>query len=277
MQLSLGFSPCPNDTFIFGAIVNQLISTNNIEFNLIIEDVEQLNHLAMHGEIDIIKISYHAFAYVSDQYQFLRAGSALGNNNGPLLISKHKIYPDEVNNLRIAIPGKHTTANLLMNIAYPEAQNKTEYLFSDIEEAILSNEVDAGVIIHENRFTYQKKGLKKIVDLGELWETQNQLPIPLGGIAIKRSLPNEIKIKINELLKTSICFAHQNPSSIVGFIKKHAQSLNEEIIKKHIDLYVNNYTTDIGITGKQAVEMLYKKAEEFKLIYSVKQPIFIEK
>ena len=203
MDLTLGFSTCPNDTFIFDAMVNGRIDTEGLRFQLHLSDVEELNQLAFSSALDITKVSYHAFAYLSDAYQLLTAGSALGFGNGPLLISKHKIYPDELDGLKIAIPGKYTTANLLLSIAYPNLRQKMEYLFSDIEEVILSGEADAGVIIHENRFTYQAKGLKKVVDLGEFWEHETGLPIPLGGIIIKRSLPREISLKVNRVLGRS--------------------------------------------------------------------------
>src|SRR3972149_12216781 len=169
MKLKIGFSPCPNDTFMFDALVNKKINTGRFDFEIWIRDVEQLNKMAFKGELDVTKISYHAYAYISHNYQLLTSGSALGKGNGPLLISKVKIYPGEVDNLKIAIPGRSTTANLLLGIAYPNVQNKREYVFSDIEDAVLSNEVDAGLIIHENRFSCREKGLKKIVDLGEFW------------------------------------------------------------------------------------------------------------
>ena len=179
MKLKLGFSTCPNDTFMFDAMVHHKIDTFGLDFDLHLADIEELNQLSLKGELDITKISYAAYTKVSDKYIFLNSGSALGENNGPILISKRKIYPDEVNNLKIAIPGKNTTANMLLSIAYPEAKSKVEYLFSDIEDVVLSDEVDAGLIIHENRFTYEKKGLKKIIDLGEFWERKTNKPIPL--------------------------------------------------------------------------------------------------
>ena len=169
-KISLGFSTCPNDTFIFDAMVHQKIDTEGLEFEVILGDVEELNNKALKNELDVTKISYHAFSKIAENYLLLDSGSALGYKNGPLLISKHKIYSDEVNDVKIAIPGANTTANLLLSIAFPNAKNKKEYLFSDIEEVVLSGEMDAGLIIHENRFTYEKKGLKKIIDLGEFWE-----------------------------------------------------------------------------------------------------------
>ncbi|MBN1251353.1 MAG: 1,4-dihydroxy-6-naphthoate synthase [Bacteroidales bacterium] len=277
MRLKLGFSSCPNDTFIFDAMIHQRIDTEGLEFELFIADVEELNKSAFEHKIDITKISYHAYAYISDNYILLDSGSALGNNNGPLLISKHKIFPDEVNDLKIAIPGKYTTANLLLSIAYPKALNKNEYLFSEIEEAVLSNEVDAGLIIHENRFTYEQKGLKKIVDLGEYWETKTKMPIPLGGIVINRKLPVEIQQKVNRILRKSIEFAFENPNAGLKFIKQHAQEMDEDVMYKHIKLYVNEYSIDLGEKGKSAIKNLYKIASELKVIPELNKEIFLKK
>ncbi len=275
MKLKLGFSSCPNDTFIFDAMIHNRIDTEGLEFDVVIADVEELNKAAFEYKIDITKLSYHAFAYISNNYILLNSGSALGNNNGPLLISKQKIYPDEINNLKIAIPGKYTTANLLLNIAYPKAQNKKEYLFSDIEEAIITNEIDAGLIIHENRFTYEKKGLKKIIDLGEFWETKTKLPIPLGGIVVNRNLPVSTQQKVDRVLKRSIKFAYKNPNAGLAFIKQHAQEMSEEVMYNHIKLYVNDYSIDLGQKGKQAIERLYKTATELNVIPKINKKIFL--
>ncbi len=276
MYFTLGFSTCPNDTFIFDAMVNGRIDTEGLRFKLHLADVEELNHLAFSSAIGITKVSYHAFAYLSGDYQLLTAGSALGFNNGPLLISKHKIYPDELDGLKIAIPGKYTTANLLLSIAYPHLQQKKEYLFSDIEEVILSGEVDAGVIIHENRFTYQSKGLKKIVDLGEYWDQHTGLAIPLGGIIIKRSFPDEIKSKVNRVLRRSVEYAFQNPNDSLPFVRQHAQAMEEEVMRSHIQLYVNDFSVDLGPKGKEAISTLYNKSIERGLFPALQPNYFVE-
>lgn len=276
MNLSLGFSTCPNDTFIFDAMVNGRIDTEGLRFNLHLADVEELNQMAFASELDITKVSYHAFAYLSAQYQLLTSGSALGFNNGPLLISKHKIFPDELNGLRIAIPGKYTTANLLLSIAYPALQNKKEYLFSDIEEVILSEEADAGVIIHENRFTFEKKGLKKIVDLGEYWEQQTGMPIPLGGIITRRNFPLEIRHKINRILRRSVEYAFQNPNDSMPFVRKHAQSMEESVMQSHIRLYVNEYSVELGDKGKEAITMLYSKGVSKQIFPALHPSYFVD-
>ncbi len=274
-KISLGFSTCPNDTFIFDAMVHHKIDTEGLDFNLVLADVEELNQKALKNELDVTKISYHAFSKIAHNYLLLDAGSALGYKNGPLLISKHKIYPDEVKDLKIAIPGLNTTANLLLSIAFPNAKNKKEYLFSDIEEVVLSSEVDAGLIIHENRFTYEKKGLKKIIDLGEFWEQETGLPIPLGGIAVNRKLDTKLQLKINRILKRSVEFAFEDPKSAYPFIKQYAQEMDEEIMYKHIELYVNDFTRDLGVNGRKAIEVLYERAVSLGVLEPMTEDIFL--
>jgi 1,4-dihydroxy-6-naphthoate synthase len=228
--------------------------------------------MAFRGDLDITKLSYHAFAYLRDIYRLLDAGSALGNNCGPLLISKKN--PEEIGlklndtncPLTIAIPGKYTTANFLLSLAFPNAQNKVELVFSDIEEAVISGKVDLGLIIHENRFTYEQKGLKKVIDLGEWWETETHLPIPLGGIVIKKTLSEELIEKVNRVLRKSVEYAFANPKASLPFVKEHAQEMSEEVMYKHIDLYVNNYSIDLGIQGRSAVTKMFEKADQLGLI-----------
>lgn len=276
-KLSIGFSPCPNDTFIFDALVHNKIDCEGLSFDVNIADVEELNKRAQSGEIDITKLSFHAYAHLSDKYILLNSGSALGDNNGPILVSKLKIYPYEINDLLIAIPGKNTTANLLLSIAYPKATDKREMLFSDIEEAVLSERVDAGLIIHESRFTYKAKGLKKIIDLGKYWQEKTGLPIPLGGIAIKRDLPLSTLQRVDRVLHRSVEYAFQNQKESLNFIKKHAQTMSDEVIFKHIKLYVNKFTKDLGEDGKQAISTLYDKAEKTGLIPLLPSDIFVDK
>jgi len=275
MKLKLAFSTCPNDTFIFDALVHKKIDTEGLDFDVILGDVEELNKLAFKGEIDITKLSYHAYAHISDNYKLLNSGSALGYKNGPLLISKKKVYPDEINDLKIGIPGENTTAHLLLKIAYPDAKNKQEYLFSDIEEAILSNEIDAGLIIHENRFTYKKKGLHKLIDLGEYWEEKTKLPIPLGGIVVNRRLSNDIQLKVDRVLKRSIEYAFANPKSAYKYIKQFAQEMDEEVMYSHIKLYVNDFTKELGPEGKNAIETLYRIAQEKNVIPILNNDLFV--
>lgn len=277
MKLTIGYSPCPNDCFIFDALIHGKIDTEGLQFEVLLEDVETLNKKALKGELDITKLSYHAFAYVLENYILLRSGSALGFNCGPLLIQDARRTMKDLNsNSKIAIPGKLTTANLLLSIAYPNLTNKVEYLFSDIENAVLSGEVDAGLIIHENRFTYQDRGLKKIMDLGEFWDSLIHAPIPLGGIVIKRNLSNDLQQKVNRLIKKSVGFAFANPESSMAYVKAHAQEMSEEVMKKHIALYVNNFSIDLGETGINAVQLLFNKAKELNLFKFNNEKIVID-
>jgi 1,4-dihydroxy-6-naphthoate synthase len=275
MNLSLGFSPCPNDCFIFDALVHQKIDTQGIDFTLYMEDVESLNNRAFRAELDITKLSYHAFIYVTDAYNLLHSGSALGFNCGPLLIqhSKHKIKNFET--AVIAIPGKYTSANFLLSLAYPQAKNKIELLFSDIENAVIHQNVDAGLIIHENRFTYQNKGLEKIIDLGEFWESLIKSPIPLGGISVKKNLNHQLQQTIDLLIKQSVEFAFENPESSMPFVKQNSQEMSEEVMKKHIELYVNDFSINLGELGKNAIHLLFDKAKEVGLIETVPSNFFV--
>jgi 1,4-dihydroxy-6-naphthoate synthase len=257
MKLTLGFSPCPNDTFIFDALVHHKIDTEGLEFELVFADVEQLNKWAFQGKLDITKLSYNAFTHCVNDYILLDSGSALGNNCGPLLIKKPNTILTKES--KIAIPGKYTTANMLLSIAFPENQNKVEILFSEIENQVLEGIVDAGLIIHESRFTYKDKGLNKVSDLGEFWETQTGLPIPLGGIVVKNELPFSEQKKIERVLRKSVEYAFKNPNSSADFVKSHSQEMEKEVVNAHIALYVNDYSISLGEKGKNAVKLLFEK------------------
>lgn len=279
-QLTIGFSPCPNDCFIFDALVHGKIDTEGLKFEMLLGDVEVLNQLAFKNELQITKLSYHAYLYLTKLYQLLDAGSALGNGCGPLLIAKTdnlKAQLEKSTDLKVAIPGKYTTANFLFSLAFPKVTSKIETLFSEIENDVASGKVDAGVIIHESRFTYQQKGLKKVIDLGEYWEIQTLAPIPLGGIVIQRGLPDELKQKVNRLLRKSVEFAFANPKSSLAFVKAHAQEMSEEVMYKHIELYVNNYSIDLGKEGKRAINVLFDKALDIGLISKLPEEIFLNK
>ncbi|MDP1801935.1 MAG: 1,4-dihydroxy-6-naphthoate synthase [Bacteroidota bacterium] len=264
MKLTIGYSPCPNDCFIFDALIHNKIDTEGLQFEVRLEDVESLNQKALHGYLDITKLSYHAYAYALSHYILLRSGSALGFNCGPLLVHSTKFKLD-LENMKVAIPGKLTTANLLLSIAFPNLKDKKEYIFNEIENAVLSGEVDAGLIIHENRFTYKEKGLEKILDLGEYWDAMIHAPIPLGGIVMKRDMDPELQQKVNRLIKKSVEFAFANPESCMDYVRAHAQEMSEEVMKKHIALYVNDFSIDLGETGINAVKLLFNKAKELNL------------
>jgi 1,4-dihydroxy-6-naphthoate synthase len=275
MTLTLGFSPCPNDTFIFDAMIHGKIDTEGLDFEVIMEDVEALNQRAFRQELAITKLSYHAFAYLTQEYALLESGSALGEGVGPLLIAKNLDVLEKINTASIAIPGKYTTANFLCSLAFPEAQNKKELVFNDIEDAILRGSVDAGVIIHENRFTYQNKGLVKLMDLGEYWETTTKMPIPLGGIVVKRNLPKAVQKKIQRILERSVLFAFENPASSKNFIAQHAQEMEESVRQQHIDLYVNDYSKGLGKVGRAAVKYMFNTAYQKKITVYYTSKIFV--
>ena len=277
MKLTLAFSPCPNDCFMFDAIVNNRIDVEGLEFDVRLADVEALNKAAFAREVDVTKLSYHAYAYCAANYVLLDAGSALGRNCGPLLISKRTIAPADAasGTLRIAIPGRYTTANFLLSLALPAARDKTEVLFSEIEGAVLDGRFDAGLIIHENRFTYAAKGLKKIVDLGEFWEAETGSPIPLGGIVVRRALPEPIKQRVNRVVRRSVEYAFAHRTASLPFVREHAQEMSDEVMYQHIDLYVNEYSIDLGSEGRRAVELLFDRARLAGVIAPLDHPLFL--
>ncbi len=275
MKLTLGFSPCPNDTFIFDAIVNGRIDTEGLEFDYFLADVEELNKKAFASEVDITKISCHAYAYAADNYLILDSGSALGYANGPLLVSKYFIDPANLDNARIAIPGRFTTANLLLSIAWPNALNRKEYLFSNIEDVLLRDEADAGLIIHETRFTYQRRGLHKIADMGEIWENMTGLPIPLGTIVINRRVPEDIALKFNRILHRSIEFAVRDSMASYDFVASNAKEMDSAVMNSHIKLFVNDFSLNLGPEGRRALTELFKIAHEKSVTPAVPDNIFL--
>ena len=277
MTLSLAFSPCPNDCFMFDAIVHRRIDLEGLDFDVRLADIEALNTAAFAGAVDVTKLSFHAYAYCADRYVLLDAGSALGRGCGPLLISKRPIAAEEVARgaLRIAIPGKYTTARFLMGLAFPSARNTTEVLFSEIEGALVNETFDAGLIIHENRFTYQTKGLRKIIDLGEFWEGETGAAIPLGGIVVARSLPVDVQKRVNRVMRRSVEYAFAHRGESLPYVRAHAQEMSEEVMYRHIDLYVNEYSVDLGDEGRRAVEVLFERARAAGVIPDVREELFL--
>ncbi|MEO7213709.1 1,4-dihydroxy-6-naphthoate synthase [Mucilaginibacter sp.] len=298
MKLTIGFSPCPNDTFIFDALIHHKIDTEGLDFEVFYDDVETLNQKAFRGELDITKLSCHAFAYAADKYILLDAGSALGFGVGPLLIYKPPYtrflekgvttlfdatsgttektdLSDFINSSKIGIPGKFTTANFLLSLALPDAKNKIEIVFSEVENSVLDGTIDFGLIIHENRFTYQNRGLEKLIDLGDYWEKRTGCAIPLGGIVANRNLPLDVQHKINRVLKRSVEFAFANPKSGLEYIRSHAQEMSEEVMYKHIDLYVNKFSVDLGEEGKKAIKLLFDTALEKGIIPFISENLFL--
>lgn len=262
VKLTLGFSPCPNDTFIFDALVNQKIDTGGLEFEVVLEDVQTLNEWALEGRLDVSKISYGVYPLIRNEYRLLSSGGAMGYGVGPLLISKEAPadadnLQDWVNQRSIAVPGRNTTAHFLFTHAFPEAVNKQFVVFHEIEQAVLKEATDLGVIIHENRFTYQQKGLYKVADLGTLWEQQTGLPIPLGGIVTHSRVEEPMAQKLNRLIQQSIAHSWQQYPTVSDYVKAHAQEMSEEVMRKHIELYVNDFSADMGEAGRKAIaEML---------------------
>jgi 1,4-dihydroxy-6-naphthoate synthase len=265
MKLTLGFSPCPNDTFIFDALVSGKIDTGNLQFDVVLEDVQTLNEWALEGRLDISKISYGVYPQLLNSYKLLKSGGALGKGVGPLLIMKEDAWSKQyeelselVNGATVAIPGRNTTAHFLFTQAFPRALNKQFMVFHEIEDTVLSGKADCGVIIHENRFTYHQKGLMKLVDLGEYWEKSTGFPIPLGGIVAHKRIDNDTRLNIDALIRKSLEHAFSNYPFISDFVKHHSQEMSDEVMRQHINLYVNDYSLDLGEDGLKAVEHLLK-------------------
>lgn len=287
MELLIGFSPCPNDTFIFDALVNKKIDTEDLEFNVVLADVQTLNEWALQEKLDVSKISYGVLPLVLENYIVLNSGGALGTGVGPLLISDFPARMNQqgggfqISNLEnsvVAIPGENTTAHMLFSLAFPNVKNKVFKVFNEIEDSILSKEVDAGVIIHENRFTYHLKGLHKLMDLGEYWEKEAGIPIPLGGIVAKRNLNKFLIEKVDQLLRKSIEYSFRyNSVELSVYVKQHAQEISEDVMRQHINLYVNNYSIELGENGKKAVMKLLEIYEQLYGPISRKKNIFSTK
>ena len=262
MRLSLGFSPCPNDTYIFDAWVNHKIDAGDIHVQTYLEDVQTLNEWALHEKLDITKISFGVYPLIKENYVLLDSGSAIGKGVGPLLITTeekaNQINLTDIPNLRIAIPGENTTAHFLFNKAFPNSAKKEFMIFHEIEKAVLNGEVDAGVIIHENRFTYKEKNLHALMDLGKFWEDATGLPIPLGGIVIHKRILS-LQEKINRLIKESLQYARKHDATLPDYVKSHAQEMSETVMRQHINLYVNDYSLSMGEEGRKAVEEVFNR------------------
>lgn len=273
-EISLAFSPCPNDTFIFDAMVNGKVDTDDLQYNFSLADVEELNQKAFGQEYDVTKLSYSAFVHLTGAYALLDAGSALGYGTGPLLIARNELPLSEIPMLTVAVPGKNTTAFLLFRLLFGKEAKVKEYLFSDIEAAVLSREVDAGVIIHENRFTYADRGLVQLADLGSFWEKTTQMPVPLGGIAIHHRLGRDIAMKVNRHIQASLNYAWSNYPVLSGFVTCHAQEMSATVMRQHIELYVNGHSQQLGNLGRDAVMTLFKMALGQQLIDHIPENIF---
>jgi 1,4-dihydroxy-6-naphthoate synthase len=264
--LTLGFSPCPNDTFIFHALIKGLVQIEGINFREQLLDVEQLNQLALSATLDVTKVSFHLYGHIRHNYTLLSAGAALGRGCGPILVSRESCSIDSLCNRPVALPGRYTTAALLLRLFAPQLQNILYMPFNRIMPAVAKGEVAAGVIIHESRFTFSEYGLQQLVDLGEWWESDTGCPIPLGGIVAKKSLGGELIQKTAELIAASIDQAFANPQAPRQYIKTHSQEMSDEVCDAHIGLYVNNFSRDLGEEGGKAVAVLMKKGEAAGLL-----------
>ena len=273
--LTLGFSPCPNDTFMFYPLIHGLVDTAGQSFNERLEDVETLNRLAVKGVLDVTKVSYAALGHIREQYALLRAGSALGRGCGPLLVAREQLDPATLQGKTIAIPGRYTTAHLLMRLYNPALENFLEMPFHEIMDAVLAGRADAGVIIHESRFTYQGFGLHQLVDFGQWWEEETGLPIPLGGIVARRSLGAEVIHRIEAALAAGVEYARSNPQEAAAYIREHAQEMSEQVCAAHIGLYVNDFSQQLGDEGELAIAELLRRAELAGIIPTSQAPLFI--
>lgn len=274
--LSLGYSPCPNDTFIFYGLVHRKIDTGNLRFREVLLDVETLNRKARGAELDITKVSFHAFGHLRDTYCLLRSGGALGKGCGPLIVAREPYSVDELRGRTIAIPGSLTTAFLLLQLCDMELGRKVrEMPFHQIIQAVRNGEVDAGLIIHESRFTFEQAGLRRVLDLGEWWELETGLPVPLGGIIAKRALGRDIVTSSDTFIRKSVEFALANRSKTKEYVREHARELDDEVIERHISLYVNDYSLDIGDDGAGAAAELFRRSEALGIMKSQPLPLFL--
>lgn len=261
-KLSLGYSPCPNDTFIFhGLAFGAVVWPGGLDITL--ADVEELNSLALGGKLDVVKVSVAAAAGILDDYVLLRAGGAMGYGVGPILVAKGECDLASLDGKTVAIPGRKTTANLLFGLCCREAGVNValkEMVFDEVMPAVADGEVDAGVVIHEGRFTFQEQGMTRILDLGAWWEEHTGLPIPLGAIAVRRSLGEKVAREMNEAIRQSLLGARKNPEGARDYIKQHAQEMDDGVIREHIDTFVTDYSLDVGEAGVSAVERLLREA-----------------
>lgn len=264
--LSLGFSPCPNDTFMFYPLVHRLVDTGGLSYRERLEDVETLNQLALKGELDVSKVSYHALGHIRDEYTLLRSGSALGRGCGPLLVAAENLEPADLRGRTIAVPGRYTTALLLLRLFDPSLENFIVMPFNEIMDAVMRGDADAGLIIHESRFTYQGYGLRKLLDLGEWWEGETGLPIPLGGIVARRSLGAATIAAVERALRDGVSYARSHPDEAARYICEHAQEMSREVCAAHIGLYVNDFSADLGDEGVRAIQCLMERGERAGII-----------
>jgi len=275
LDLTLGYSPCPNDTFIFDALVHGRVAVEGVRFRERLEDVETLNQLAREAELDVTKISYGAIPYLLDDYVLLRSGGALGRGCGPLVVAREPVPMAELRGKRIAIPGRYTTANLLLRLFDPALAEGVETVYSDVMPAVERGDFDAGLIIHESRFTYPEHGLVCLVDLGEWWERETGLPIPLGGILARRGLGAGTVRAVEEGIRRSVDHAFAHPDDSLPYLRAHAQEMEESVMRRHVELYVNEFSRDLGDEGERAILALFERGRAAGIIPAAgEQPLF---
>jgi 1,4-dihydroxy-6-naphthoate synthase len=272
--LTIGYSPCPNDTFIFYGLTHGKVTVPGIQFREQLEDVETLNRLALDGALDITKVSYHAMGYLRDRYALLRSGGALGRGCGPLVVARPGTTLADLQDKTVAVPGKLTTASLLLRLFDPGITNTEVMTYDRVMSAVADGAVAAGLIIHESRFTYPSFGLVQLLDLGEWWEHKTGLPIPLGGILGKRSLGRDTLLAVEQGLRQSMDYSRSHPEEVMGYCSCHAQEMDPLVMKKHIDLYVNEFSFDLGDEGTAAVRRLFREAEQRGILPSSGAPLF---
>lgn len=273
--VTLGYSPCPNDTFLFYPLTHSCVPCNGFQFNERLEDVETLNRLTLAGALDVCKVSYHAYAHIRERYILLRSGGAMGRGCGPLVVSKKLHNPGNLKGKRIAVPGQYTTACLLLQLFEPDLGELIYLPFDKIMSAVSAGHVDAGLIIHESRFTYHSYGLHKVLDLGEWWETTTGMPLPLGGIAAKRSLGPASLTTLSALVRSSVEYARRHPAETLSYVRAHSQELSDEVCAAHIALYVNDYSLDPGPEGESAAELLFARGAQIGLFPRSSAPLFV--
>lgn len=260
MQLSLGFSPCPNDTFIFHGLVSGRVAVPDFTVKEVLHDVETLNRLAFDQVLDVTKLSFYAWLMVRRNYRLLNSGAALGFGCGPLVISRKRLTREDMADCRVVLPGRWTTAHLLFRLWAPEADQRRFVTYDRIFQAMDDGSADCGVIIHESRFTFEQAGFKPVVDLGAWWEARTGLPIPLGGIAVHRRVPETVALGLEEGIRHSIRLARQNPQDGKEYIRLHAQEMRSDVLQAHIDTYVNDFSLDLGDSGRAAIATMEQEA-----------------
>jgi len=273
-SISLGYSTCPNDTYIFHALAHECIDTEGVKFHIQMADVEELNRLAKHGDLDVSKLSIAAVGHLAGRYRLLDSGGAMGRGCGPLIVSRPGTDLTGQGRLKLAVPGLHTTAHLLLGLYLGGRPNAIPMRFDDIMPAINAGRCDAGVIIHEGRFTYSEYGLVSLLDLGEWWERTTGLPIPLGGIAVREDISTEMAEKVNRAIRESIRYARNHPGAAAEYIRTHAMEMDGAVIRQHIDLYVNDFSMDMGETGRTAIETLLGMGAEYGIVPGTSESLF---